>query len=72
MTRNNRTISETTYITEEGQETSIRTDIGPPEDENHNQVDANSEEADHHNVVPSIGIKESGNRTVANNQHVDF
>lgn len=70
MTRRNRTISETTYVTEDGKETSIRTDVGPPEDENHNQVDA--EEADHHNIVESIGIRESGNRTIANNRHVNF
>lgn len=70
MTRDNRTLSELTFETEDGQSTSIRTDVGAPEDENHNQVPA--EEADHHNIVESIGIREEGNRTIANNRHVEF
>lgn len=70
MTRRNRTLTELTYETQDGETTTIRTDVGAPEDEHHNEVPA--EEADHHNIVESIGIKEDGNRTIANNRHVEF
>lgn len=57
--RQNRTISETTYVTEDGQEADLRVDVGEVE-------------RDHFNVGTSSSISEDGNRTVMDNAHVDY
>ncbi len=64
MTRQNRTISETTFVTEDGKQMDYRIDIGEPEP---------AENPDHYNVVGSASIREGGgSRTVMDNAHVDW
>ena len=63
MTRRNRTISETTYVTENGRSADLRIDVGEPEP---------FENPDHYNLVTSANIREQGNRTVMDNQHVNW
>jgi len=64
MTRRNRTISETTFATEDGQQIDFKIDVGEPEP---------FEDPDHYNVVSSVDIREGGGtRTVMDNAHVDW
>jgi len=63
MTRRNRTISETTYVTEDGRKADLRIDVGEPEP---------AENPDHFNVVTSASIREQGNRAIMDNQHAEW